>query len=203
MKLANGNQVKAIHTLVTTLGIDDKEYREMLDGYGVVTSKKLSFGQAGDFITKLSTLVRVDAARKQYTPRPAGTPLKGETVKVYGTGERNDITKKNLTDEQADRIEILRLLLNWDTMRLSGFLYRQTGELRAIQMLMNYQATKVITGMTKVLACSLKSPVPSGTPPLEKGDIYRELNNMTNRQLKDLYEKLQRNKIEKRANCKG
>ena len=165
-------QVKTIRTLISSLNLSDDIYRDMLAQYQVKSCKELFKNEATDLISALSKL-----ARRQ--------GIKNKKRKPYGTGERG--AERHLTDEQAERIEILRLLNGWDNMRLNGFLYRQTGELRAVQMLMNYQATKVITGMTKVFAGTSRRN-------------FLELNNHTNRQLKDLYERLQRNKTEVRAN---
>jgi hypothetical protein len=202
-------QVKTIHTLVSRLRVDDDTYRGMLSGYGVESCKDLMKWQAGELITALSNL------GKQQGIKPA--PVK----KVYGTGERGK--NKHLTDDQAQRIEILAMLLGWLTSpqpspykgegeerplppsgtppwqssppcpsdtpplqgekRLVGFIERQTGAKRAVQMLTNEQASKVIVGMQRVLASKMAGKFLLND--VRKHEIYAGINNMSNAELKE------------------
>jgi hypothetical protein len=46
-------QIKKIHTLLSKLGIDDADYRDMLKDYGVTTSRALSAKEAASLINRL------------------------------------------------------------------------------------------------------------------------------------------------------
>jgi hypothetical protein len=178
-------QVKTIHTLVSRLRVDDDTYRGMLSGYGVESCKDLMKWQAGELITALSNL------GKQQGIKPA--PVK----KVYGTGERGK--NKHLTDDQAIRIVILARLLGWmpnqdintplhpsqegNYNRLTGFIRRQVGELKAVQMVTNEQASKVIVGMQRVLASKMAGKFLLND--VRKHEIYAGINNMSNAELKE------------------
>jgi hypothetical protein len=162
-------QVKTIHTIVSRLSVDDDTYRGMLSGYGVESCKDLMKWQAGELITALSNL------GKSQGIKPA--PVK----KVYGTGQRGQ--NRHLTAEQADRIEVLKQLLKWDDARLFVFIGRQTGAMRGVQMLTNYQATKVIVGMQRVLTATLN---PSVSPLSQRGEVYSIINGLPNSKLKNL-----------------
>jgi len=50
-------QIAKIHTLKNQLGLTDEEYGAALEGYGVTTSKDLSYDQAADLIRKLVKLL--------------------------------------------------------------------------------------------------------------------------------------------------
>jgi len=46
-------QIQKVHIAKKQLNLSDKTYREMLSGYGVVSSKDLTFDQAADLLSKL------------------------------------------------------------------------------------------------------------------------------------------------------
>ena len=53
MNTASASQIKKIHALKSVLGLDEDLYREMLSGFSVQSSKKLTVIQAGSLIETL------------------------------------------------------------------------------------------------------------------------------------------------------
>ncbi len=51
--MASKEQIKIIHILKSKNNIDDETYREILNSYGVNTSKDLNYADANDLIVKL------------------------------------------------------------------------------------------------------------------------------------------------------
>lgn len=60
--------------------------------------------------------------------------------------------KARISDRQLYRIEELRDELGWELKHLYGFVKRQVGSNKMVSGLWKYQATKVITGMERILA---------------------------------------------------
>jgi len=154
------NQIKTLHTLKAKLGIDDDNYRTILTAYGVKSSIDLRFTQAGELISLLSA--RLNGKRNNLPPR------------YYGKGERDSLNNKNLTPLQAKRISILEKILGWDEKHTLNFIFQQTGQNSAVQMLTIANAGKVIVGMAKALSWSLRID-------------YKTLNKMTNEELERKY----------------
>ncbi|HNW35280.1 MAG TPA: DUF1018 domain-containing protein [Candidatus Ozemobacteraceae bacterium] len=53
--MASKEQIKTIHVLINALRIEDDVYRGLLEGYGVASSKDLSFDKAAALISRLAT----------------------------------------------------------------------------------------------------------------------------------------------------
>ena len=108
-----------------------------LAGYGKEHTNDLTKQEAAELITKLSAMTGFKQQKKQ-------------TSKYQGHGRRG--SQIHLSDIQAERIAILEDKLGWNEARTAGFITRQTGKAAAVRMLMNYEAVKVIVGMTRILA---------------------------------------------------
>lgn len=182
-------QIKAIRTLKHKLGLADDTYKSMLLGYGHESCTEFSNGEAGDLIRKLSDLLPKDSWR--------------ESGKSYGTGDRGG--QRHLTQLQAERIDFLQNLLGWERSSTVAFVIRQLGAIKGVAMLMNYEAVKVITGMQRVLAFDLAKAETGESvcdQKLKRGNVqkafYESINNSTNKQLQELYERSQcRNNAER------
>jgi|GEM_PF-1547932 len=173
-------QLSAIKTLVSRLGIDADTEQGLYQEYGHGHAKKLEKWQAGTIITALSK----EARKRKIVFAPKS---------FYGKGERG--SQQHITNPQALRIGILKELLGWGDSGLSNFITKQTGKITAVQMLMNYEGVKVITGMTRAMAWKLmleKTPVKSegfeGQNRLVYLECYKQLNDSTNEVLKEFYE---------------
>jgi hypothetical protein len=156
------NQIKAVRTLASRIFPSDDDYRSMLATMNVTSTKDLSFAQAKILIGKLAEI----AKKKNCHSR---MPLSGIQKKYYGTGKCGQ--QRHLTAAQAERIEILVEALSWNDARLRGFLKRQLNKNTAIQMLMNYEAVKVIVGLEKILSDGNR-------------EYYLKINKLNNEQLK-------------------
>lgn len=62
----NKSQIAKIHTLKNQLRLSEEEYGAALEGYGVATSKDLSYEQAADLIKRMIKLLP-----KSLTPNPS------------------------------------------------------------------------------------------------------------------------------------
>lgn len=155
-------QIAAIHTLKAKLGINDDTYQSILLAYGVDSSSKLSFTEAGEMISNFSARLN----GKNPTPLPK--------KKYYGKGKRGQ--EKNLTQMQAERILILEKLLEWNDYSTFSFLKRQTGKNTGVQMLTNTEASNVIVGMQRTLAGKIGGVVQ---------EVYTYINSLSNNQLRD------------------
>lgn len=151
----NKGQIKALRTIASKIFPGDEEYRAWLyQRYEVESTKDISFHQANDAL---------DALNKELNPNRK--PQK----RYYGSGRKaaNRRTNNHLHKSQAEKIGALEKLLSWDNdkTRLLGFITRQTGHNKAVQMLTPGEATKVIVGMQRIAANG------------DKG-IYKMLNEM-------------------------
>jgi hypothetical protein len=169
-------QKVAIKTLVSKLNLTEPEEKALYAHYDKAGASELNILEAKEIITALSG----EAKKRQiiFTPK-----------KYYGKGERG--SQQHITQPQAERIGILKELLGWGDAGLSNFISKQTGKLAAVQMLMNYEAVKVNTGMERVLAWKIVMPVPgSQSPGLKRkyAEIYKTINDASNKQLKTLLE---------------
>lgn len=144
-------QVKKLRTVASKVFETDEDYRDALRFYGCDSTVLLTKDQASDFISRLEG--------KQPPKRS-----------YKGTGKRG--RQQHLTPAQAERIEILESLLGWNRTRTNGFIKRQVRHFKAVEMLMNYEAVKVITGMQRIIANGDK-------------DVYRTINRSSNMDLRN------------------
>lgn len=84
---ANQTQIKRIHIAKSQLKLSDENYREILSGYGVLSSKDLGYYQANDLIEKFKKMGWVEV----FKPRPVRAEhveigIEGEKVVVYDKG---------------------------------------------------------------------------------------------------------------------
>ncbi len=152
------NKIKAIGILRNSVFAGNNEnYYAMLSGYNVKSCKDLTERQASSLIAKLHEL--------------EGTSRK---TKYSGKGKRGSQTR--ITKLQAERIELLMSLLGWNDKSIYKFINKQLKKNSGVEMLRNYEARKVIIGITKVLA--------------DKHNYsYSFFNDMSNRELRGLKEK--------------
>ncbi|AFH50747.1 Hypothetical protein IALB_3044 [Ignavibacterium album JCM 16511] len=71
MSQINITQISKIHVLKNQLHLSDEEYGAALEGYGVTTSKDLSYEQAADLIKKLVKLLPKELRENQDQRRKA------------------------------------------------------------------------------------------------------------------------------------
>jgi len=130
-------QIKIIHALANKVFPDRDEYRSALSSFNATSSKDLSTEQATKLIKSMMQMVNPDTVKVN---------------KVYKARGKRGV-QAHLTQLQADRIAILIKLLKWnEPKRLTGFIERQTSKLKAVDMLANYEATRVIVGLEKILS---------------------------------------------------
>jgi len=71
--MANPTQIKLIHTVKGALGLNDDDYRAVLAGYGVTSSKQLSDRDAATLLADLEAkAVAAGVWRKKGAPKRAG-----------------------------------------------------------------------------------------------------------------------------------
>jgi len=135
MKKATKEQKAAIHCIKAAQGWDDAAYRAVLSSYHVDSSSDLTVKQASHFISHFS-------ARH--------APPKKSRYRGTGDGVRNG----HLTQAQADEIARLEDALGWteNPKRLRGFIFRTIGKRCSVEMLMAYEASRVLTGLGKMAA---------------------------------------------------
>lgn len=71
-----------------------------------------------------------------------------------GKGPRPHTSKPRakISTKQLHRIDQLQDQLGWDSGELTGFVKHQTGKRKLVPSLWKYEATKLITGMERILA---------------------------------------------------
>ena len=153
-------QIIAIKTLSDKLGLTDAEEDEML--YGNSSVSNLSKRQASALIGELSK-------RCENNP-PKHKPRTGYT----GKGSKGQ--QMHLTQPQAERIGLMKTLLGWSDAGIQSFIHRQIKKLKGVDMLMSFEASKVIVGMGRVYADKNK-------------DLFLTINKMTNTELLGLINK--------------
>lgn len=78
-------QVRLIHVMLTKQGIDDDDYREMLESlYGVDTCKKLTRKQANELLTRLGAGQKPKPAQAAQ-PKPAAPRRRDSNVAALAT----------------------------------------------------------------------------------------------------------------------
>ena len=86
-------QVKLIHVMLTKQGIDDDDYREMLESlYGVDTCKKLTRQQANKLLTRLGAGQKPKPAKpKPAQPKPAPPRRRDSNVATLATPAQHQL----------------------------------------------------------------------------------------------------------------
>lgn len=165
----------------------DKDTRlKQLAVFGVEHTPDLTFEQAGMLIDDLSRNVHGQPKKKRF----------------YGKGSRwnqRGENKTNITQLQADRIGLLAMFLEWDEKKIWAFIIRQCGMIKAVQMLTNKEAVKVIVGMQRVFVeeivnakCSMSNvESPKSEVRDMKKEFYNKVNGATNQQLLIIYKNSQ------------
>jgi Protein of unknown function (DUF1018) len=74
------SQVKCIHTLLSRYGIEDGDYRAILNGYGVASSLALTVAEAADLIVKLQNMSSKKLTREATA---AAVPVPGGIKKKF------------------------------------------------------------------------------------------------------------------------
>ena len=170
-------QIKALQTASGKIFSSDTERRDWLEeNYGVRSFKDLDAVKAGELIKKLD---KRKPGTHTNTSKGGGCPSSAPSY--AGKGKRGQ--QKHLTEAQAERIRLMEYLLGWDKNRTCGFIYKQINRnkvvnvFKSVEMLMNYEAVKVIVGMEKIGCGKL-------------GLDYETLNKMTNADLRNIADKL-------------
>lgn len=97
----------------------------------------------------------VDKISTEYTLSPKQTKLLFIWLKYFtGRGQKPRVhrAKARITNGQLRRIPELQKELNWTDAGLANFTEKQTGKRKLIPSLFKAEATKVITGMERILA---------------------------------------------------
>ena len=86
-------QVKLIHVMLTRQGIDDEDYRAMLESlYGVATCKKLTRKQANELLTRLGAGQKPKLAQpKPVQPKPAPPRRRDANVATLATPAQHQL----------------------------------------------------------------------------------------------------------------
>lgn len=180
--MASSAQIKAIHTIKSKLRMDDDAYRSNLKAYGVnsTTDPLFSHEMAGDFIQKLSraanSTLSIISSEGAGSPSPASSsyakaPADKSINKYAGKGKVG--YNRHITPGRAARIGILEEILEWDSKRIRGFIYKQTGFNKSVEMLTSQEGGKVITGLTRIYANGNR-------------DLYLQINKLSNKELRKL-----------------
>ena len=133
------DQIRAIRTIASRMFPDDDAYHNwLMNNYHVASTKDLSKQMASQIIEMLGD--------------PTHTKISEESKGRYYGGGNPGSNRDHLTQAQADEIARLEDALGWteNPKRLRGFIVRQIGKHCTVEMLMNYEARKVISGMKKM-----------------------------------------------------
>lgn len=143
--MANKKQIKAIRTLASRHFYNDDDYHDWLfEQFKKRSTKELNSYEASEAIQLLSF-------RKP--------PLRRDGGRYYrGMGRAGD-GGVFITQAQADKIGALENAFGWsgDPFRLIGFIKKQTGKIKTVEMLSRSEASKVIIGLEKLMNEELKS----------------------------------------------
>ena len=140
------DQIRAIRSMASYIYQDDDDYRALLDQFFPTkewsdadrpSTKDLTRHEAHLLISALGT--------KKEHQQPWKGRYTGDGKRGYG---------KRCTQAQADEIARLEYKLGWmsDPRRLVGFIRRQISRRKVVEKLSKREATKVITGLRKLLA---------------------------------------------------
>ncbi|HAH52543.1 MAG TPA: hypothetical protein DCL80_15320 [Balneola sp.] len=97
----------------------------------------------------------VDKISTEYTLSPKQTKLLFIWLKYFtGRGQKPRVhrAKARISNGQLKKIPELQKELTWSDSRLADFVQQQTGKRKLIPSLFKAEATKVITGMERILA---------------------------------------------------
>lgn len=175
-------QIKALQTASRKIFSSVEERRDWLENnYGVRSFTNLSIDKADELIKKLTRIQTHTSKNGGGSPPPAPS-----LNRPIGKGKPG--SQRHLTLGQAERIRLLGELLRWDFNGLISFIKRQINKnketviLKSVEMLMNYEAVKVIIGMEKI-AC------------VKYGFEYEVLNKMQNSELRDLIDNIKKAEV--------
>lgn len=143
-------KVIAISILAKDVFSDDETFRIALAGYGVSSKKDLTERQGSRLIAQLHQ-VKGDSKFKGGKRKPA--QQNGGQGSYAGHGKRG--SQARITFEQGERIGILKNILGWTDNGMYKFVKRQIKRDTGVEMLRNYEASKVIVGMQIVLASNI------------------------------------------------
>ena len=144
-------QIKMIRSLFSKISADDATYREWLyytffkDDIG---EKRTSTSQ----LTKAEGHIAISLLMQTVNPSTSSNDTRGQgqtpRPRYFGTG-----LGWALTQTQANKIAVLESQLGWadNPLRLEGFIERQIGKRKKVEWLKNREASKVITGLQKLL----------------------------------------------------
>lgn len=169
-KLISPGKIKALHTVFPKAGLSREDYDACLAAYGVEHTNELYDYQAAELLMDLSKRLPQE---QKYTRTPHKThksPALPPAGHPSGHGKKG--WQLHLTQPQAERIAILGELLGWNSVSLHKFINRQLKKNAGVEMLMNYEARKIIIGMQRILAGNNKA-------------IYKKLNSMNNEKLRE------------------
>jgi len=166
--MATWKQIKKIHAAVRDLGMSREDYENNLREYGVGHSNDPNFTNemASDFIKKLNRCALTGSSKGADKQQSALPPSK-----YRGTGKQG--YNLHITQPRADRIGILEDLLGWNEKRTQGFIFKQTGFNKSVEMLTSHEGSKVIIGMTRFYANG-------------NHDTYLRITRLTNIELQNL-----------------
>ncbi|APF20370.1 hypothetical protein Calab_1480 [Caldithrix abyssi DSM 13497] len=137
--MASKKQIKLIRALAAHHFYDDDDYHDWLfDQFGKKSTKELTGHEAHEAIQLLSF-------RK--------APLRVDGGRHYSGSGRAGDGRHFLTQAQANKIGALEYALGWsgNPFRLIGFIKKQTGKNKTVEMLSRSEASKVIIGLEKLL----------------------------------------------------
>ncbi len=180
-------QIKTLQTLAHRIYNDEEERRDWLqENYGCRSFTQLNMIQADELIkvwskalnSKSETYQKENGGIAPAVPSPEKIKTGGGIRRPYvGKGKKGE--QKRITEPQAERIGLLAEILGWNMDSIHKFIYRQLCMnkgfvvFKTVEMLMNYEAVKVIIGMERIAAGNLK---------LE----YGQVNEMENGRLRGL-----------------
>lgn len=184
-KISKG-QISALQIMAAKIFADKAERVEWLKrNYSQESFTGLNMFEAHKIITDWSKGLNISIGSPKSGGRPSAAP--SSKVKFVGKGVRGE--QKRLTEPQAERIGLLAGLLKWTPATIGKFIYNQINRnsgykiYKTAEMLMNYEAVKVIVGMEKVASSNL-------------GVEFLELNRMGNSELKELLKKNNDKRVE-------
>jgi hypothetical protein len=160
--MATAKQIKVIKAIQRDKFSSDEEYRDWLrNNFKVTSCTKLNNQEASEAIQLLT-----EGKIKPVTP-----------AKYRGNGKRG--SQVHLTPAQAERIRILEEILDWHSngRRLQGFMKRIFNRETRVDWLKNYEAVKLILGMTKLISGKDET-------------LFKKLNSMNNSELQTYRENL-------------
>lgn len=100
-------QIVKIHILKARLGLSDEEYGAALEGYGVYTSKDLSYEQAEDFIMRLINLLPKESRGNYLHPSADGHKDTKQKYDELGIRWNEGLNEHYATPKQLRMLEAM------------------------------------------------------------------------------------------------